>query len=95
MLKSIAVIVLSALALGLLPAGVSAAVKEYPLFSRIDGYEFKSSSKELPFESKKFRTGEKSSESITVEGRYRGGSVCLDSFFFFLSGVSAFFRLPV
>jgi len=25
----------------------------------------------------------------------RGGSVCLDSFFFFLSGVSAFFRLPV
>ena len=48
----------------------AAAVAEYPLFSRIEGFEFESNSKAVQFSSKKFRSGAKSSDTTVVEGKF-------------------------
>lgn len=53
--------------------GVSLAAKpvaEYPLFTCIEGFKFESDSKELQFESRKFRTGSSAEELALVEGKF-------------------------
>lgn len=49
---------------------LAATVAEYPLFSRIEGFELASNSNVVQFSSKKFRSGTKSSDTTVVEGKF-------------------------